>query len=141
MDVPREGAAAADAAIEETAPLSFAGPVRLIPGENAVSYDELLARMTGALKPLDFVEEVWVRDLVDVVWDVLRLRRLKASLLASHAHDGVDRVLDLLKLDEAYRISRRWGARVLLPWHRWMPRSQLPGCPWTWSWRALRSLT
>ena len=111
MDVPREGAVAADAAIEETAPLSFAGPVRLIPGENAVSYDELLARMTGALKPADAVEEVWVRDLVDVVWDVLRLRRLKASLLASHAHDGVDRVLDLLKLDEAYRISRRWGAR------------------------------
>jgi hypothetical protein len=111
MDAPREAATAADAAIQESAPLSFVGPVRLIPGENAASYDELLARMTGALKPADAVEEVWVRDLVDVVWDVLRLRRLKASLLAGCADEGLCSVLEVLDLRQPYQTSRSWAAR------------------------------
>src|SRR5262245_29334768 len=66
------------------------GEVPAIPGESAASYDELLTRMTETLKPGDLIEEVWVRDIVDMTWDILRLRRLKAGLLAGGARHGLD---------------------------------------------------
>ena len=111
MDVVREAASAADVAREEKAPLSFMGPVRLIPGEDASSYAELLARMAGALKPADIIEEVWVRDLVDVVWETLRLRRLRASLFAACAQEGMCKLLGAVDADTPYRTSHAWAAR------------------------------
>ena len=55
-------------------------PPPLIEGENAAAYDDLLARISGTLKPADILEEIWVRDVVDLVWDAFRLRRFKAHL-------------------------------------------------------------
>ena len=96
---------------QTTAPLVFAGPVGLIAGENAGSYDELLARVTAALKPADIMEEIWVRDMVDLVWETLRLRRLKASLLAASANEGLYKVLDALDCKGPFQTSRAWLAR------------------------------
>jgi hypothetical protein len=111
MDRPCQAATAANAAAGETGPLSFAGPVPLLAGESAGSYDELLARMTNALKPADIVEEVWVRDLVDLVWDTLRWRRLKTSLLAGCADEGMYRILDVMEVERPLLTSHRWAAR------------------------------
>ncbi len=63
----------------------FFGPPALIDGEDPAAYDELLARVSGAVKPSDILEEIWVRDVVDLVWGALRLRRLKADLIAANA--------------------------------------------------------
>jgi hypothetical protein len=93
---------------QATAPLAFAGPVGLIAGENAGSYDELLARVTATLKPADIMEEIWVRDMVDLVWETLRL---KASLLAACAGEGVYHVLDALNSDLHFETSSAWLAR------------------------------
>jgi hypothetical protein len=60
---------------------SFFGPAPLLDGEDSAAYDELLARVSGAVKPSDILEEIWVRDVVDLVWEALRLRRLKANLI------------------------------------------------------------
>jgi hypothetical protein len=57
------------------------GPPPLIAGEEGAAYDLLHGSVTAAAKPKDFLEEIWVRDIVDLSWDVLRLRRLKAQLL------------------------------------------------------------
>ncbi len=57
------------------------GPPPLIAGEDGAAYDLLHGSVTAAVKPKDFLEEMWVRDIVDLSWDVLRLRRLKAQLL------------------------------------------------------------
>ena len=35
----------------------------------------------AAIKPKDVLEEMWVRDVVDLTWETLRMRRLKAALL------------------------------------------------------------
>jgi hypothetical protein len=110
MNDASEAEMSSDGASETTAPLSFAGPVRLIAGENASAYDDLLVRVTAALKPADIIEQIWVRDVVDLVWDTLRLRRLKASLLAARAHAGLEKVLIPLDSD-SFDTSRRWQAR------------------------------
>src|SRR5437588_12661403 len=111
MDDACEPRSAGEAGMQESAPLAFAGPVRLIAGESATSYDELLARVTATLKPADIVEEIWVRDVVDLVWDTLRLRRLKASLLAACANEGLFKLLNVLDWDGASRTARSWLAR------------------------------
>jgi hypothetical protein len=72
--------------------LTLYGPPPLIEGEDGAVYDELLARISGAVKPSDILEEIWVRDIIDLVWDTLRLRRLKASLINAAAAAGLERV-------------------------------------------------
>ena len=48
---------------------AFLGPPPLIPGEKQVIYNELLVRISGTLRPADILEEIWIRDVVDLVWD------------------------------------------------------------------------
>ena len=63
-----------------TTRLALFAPPPLLAGENSADYDELLAGISATVKPSDTVEEIWVRDLVDLVWETLRLRRFKACL-------------------------------------------------------------
>ena len=52
--------------------------------------------MRAAIAPRDAIEEIWARDLVDNLWETLRLRRIKASALRSFAHEGLTRLLEPL---------------------------------------------
>ncbi len=65
----------------------------LLEGEDESAYDRLLAQVSDAVRPTDIIEEFWVRDVVDLVWEALRLRRLKAQLLNSSAAKGLDEIL------------------------------------------------
>jgi hypothetical protein len=76
------------------------GPRALIPGEDAAAYDELLARVTARVQPADILEELWVRDVVDLFWDALRLRRLKAKVMAAAAPEELAKVLGPLIIPE-----------------------------------------
>ena len=60
--------------------LLFPGPPPLIPGEDA-NYQQLLAAVTNEMKPVDFMETFWTRDIVDLQWDIIRFRRIKADLI------------------------------------------------------------
>src|SRR5271166_2417945 len=91
--------------------LPFLGSAPLIAGENAASNEELLARMTATLKPADILEEIWVRDIVDLVWHAFRLRRLKAHLLTASAHEGMAQVLQGLDHRLPYGTAHKWAAR------------------------------
>ena len=42
------------------------GPPPIIEGEKAKDYGKLLERVFNALRPTDFVEEIWARDFADV---------------------------------------------------------------------------
>ena len=56
-------------------------PAPLLPGEGGAEYAKLTAQLLAAAKPRDFIEEILARDAIDLSWEVLRLRRLKAGLL------------------------------------------------------------
>jgi hypothetical protein len=49
--------------------------------------------VTAAVAPADIIEEFWIRDVVDLFWDVLRFRRLKANLLLACALSGLEKIL------------------------------------------------
>lgn len=92
--------------------LALFGAPPLLQGEDKAAYDGLLARISDAVNPMDVIEEIWVRDVVDLSWDVLRLRRLKASLITVSLHKGLARLLNpLMETPEARELSERWAAR------------------------------
>jgi hypothetical protein len=69
------------------------GPPPLLQGEDAAAYDELLLQASTAVKPVDMIEDIWVRDVVDLSWEIFRLRRIKAALLTASASTVLYKVL------------------------------------------------
>jgi hypothetical protein len=81
-------------------------------GEDIAQYEGLLARVTTAVVPADIIEEFWVRDVVDLVWEALRLRRLKAALLVSSTAAGLREVLKpLVEFRELDPLIEAWYSR------------------------------
>jgi hypothetical protein len=92
-------------------PVPF-GPAPLIEGEDAVAYDELLVRISTAVRPHDIFEEIWVRDIVDLVWEAFRLRRLKACVMTDGARFVLERELvPMVGRPQAEGLARSWAAR------------------------------
>jgi hypothetical protein len=98
---------------ERAGRLAWLGPPPLLEGEDAAAYDQLFAGISGAVKPGDIFEEIWVRDIVDLVWEAVRLRRLKANLMTARVYRGVENILVPFVQDprERLKLARAWGAR------------------------------
>jgi hypothetical protein len=90
----------------------FFGPPPLIPGEDPAAYDAMLARVCECVKPTDIIEDIWVRDIVDLTWEAFRLRRLKASLLKVAAYKGLQTILvPHIGPLPARTLSEQWNER------------------------------
>ena len=86
------------------------GPPPLIEGEDRAAYDDYLAKTSAAVKPKDFLEEMWVQDIVDLTWEIQRMRHLKASLLTLCLSEGLRQVL-MMMMDktEAVNLADLWA--------------------------------
>ena len=92
-------------------PVPF-GPAPLTEGEDAAAYDELLLRISAAVRPHDIFEEIWVRDIVDLVWEAFRLRRLKACAMTAGARAALVQELGpLVGWPQAQGLAGSWAAR------------------------------
>ncbi len=70
------------------------GPPPLLEGEDAAAYDELLTFICNAVKPIDFIEEIWARDLTDLAWSFFRLRRIQAAFLTAKVSENTSKAAD-----------------------------------------------
>jgi hypothetical protein len=70
-------------------------------------------RVVRAAKPRDAIEEFLVRDVVDLTWEILRLRRAKAGMLKASIGAGVGLVLGAVGYPYTQRdtLSQNWLAR------------------------------
>src|SRR5258708_8335999 len=101
-------APASPTAPARTPSLALLGPRPLIDGEDGTNYDVILEGISADVAPADFVEEIWVRNVVDLVWDNVRLRRLKSQLLQAAAHEGLERLLaSVIDWMRAGQLSRK----------------------------------
>ncbi len=75
----------------------------LILGEDEAAYDTLMSTFTGALKPANIIEELLVKDIVDLTWNIERFERLKDSLLLVASKSVLTRVLQNAKCPETER--------------------------------------
>ena len=83
----------------------------MLPGENQADYIDVSARVVKAARPRDAIEEFLVRDVIDLTWEVFRLRRAKAGVLVASMSVGVQKVLDGLGHGrrESYGYTNRLG--------------------------------
>jgi hypothetical protein len=85
----------------------FFGPAPILPGENPKAYKSLLDRVVTAIGPRDCIEEIWVRDLTDVVWSLFRWRRIRDACLANIVREEAD--------EEASELAEAEGKRLQGP--------------------------
>ena len=81
---------AAPSVPERVQRLALFGPSLLIEGEDAAAYYQLLARIFAAVKPVDVIDEMFTADVVFLEWEVLRLRRLKWSLIRARGLEALE---------------------------------------------------
>jgi hypothetical protein len=91
--------------------IAFA-PAPLLPGERQADYDNVAARFVTSSQPRDTIEEFLVRDVIDLTWEILRLRRAKAGIIRASMGEGVSEILghvgyDVLEIDT---LSESWAA-------------------------------
>ena len=58
------------------------GPPPVISGEDPKEYAELLERILSDVKPRDFIETAFVRDVADHIWEVRRSAPAQGRALA-----------------------------------------------------------
>jgi hypothetical protein len=92
--------------------IALFGPPPLIEGEDAAAYDELHARVSSAIRPSDFIEEIFIRDVVDDTWTVFRFRRLQAAFLSNEVSDEVFKQVSFL--DELLEVTPEEEDRACL---------------------------
>src|SRR5208337_5661841 len=60
--------------------IKYLGPAPLLHDENENEYKEIADLVRKQLTPTNILEEVLVRDYVDLLWELMRLRRYKSKL-------------------------------------------------------------
>jgi hypothetical protein len=92
-------------------PMLF-GPPPLFHGEDPKIYDQLLKEISAAVTPADILENIWVRDFVDLTLEVFRLRRLTVNLMKANEYKGLSETLaPLVGRSQAETLAEGWAAR------------------------------
>jgi hypothetical protein len=55
------------------------GKPPLLATEDQNEYEALLAELAHEVKPSDVIEWLWVKDVADLTWEIIRYRRIKAA--------------------------------------------------------------
>jgi len=91
-------------------------PAPLLPGEKEADYANLVTRIVADAQPKDAIEEFLTRDVIDLTWDIFRLRRLKAGILRGSIDGGIRALMENLGYDErrgygaAGKLATSWAA-------------------------------
>ena len=85
--------------------LSFFGAPPLIPGEVASDYQQLLTAVIKVMKLVDVLESIWTRDIVDLQWDIIRFRRIKADVITYYHGNNIAEAISY-KIEVLERIDR-----------------------------------
>ncbi len=71
----------------------------LIFGEDPELYDALLSRAAVAVNPTDIIEWLYLKDVVDITWEIQRLRRFQAAMINNGRKKAAGEILAAV-LDE-----------------------------------------
>lgn len=87
------------------------GKPPVLTGEDAEAFTALKQRLFEGVKPADFIEAMAINDLLNLVWETTRLRRLRARLLETSDHEGLQHIVGSL-IDSHYsagKLTRVWA--------------------------------
>ena len=72
------------------------GTTPLIPGEDAATFDAVLAAVRADIDPTDTIEEFWVADIAYLRWEIVRFRSAKKNLMTDKAAEILPSFLEEL---------------------------------------------
>jgi hypothetical protein len=93
--------------------ISFFGPPPLLKGEDPKAYNQLLTGVTDCVAPSDFLEEIWINDIVGQTWEIIRWRRVQTAVLNNGMPDALVKLQVAgapLLLTQARRLMQAWAA-------------------------------
>lgn len=73
--------------------LALLHPPLLFGREERDAYDQLFARLSVAVKPVDLIEEMFVSDIASLQWEIMELRQLKVAFTKSIAFEALEEFL------------------------------------------------
>jgi hypothetical protein len=65
----------------------------LLSGEKRDDYNALHARIVEAVRPTDALEAIWVGDVVDLTFDINRLRRMQLRIIEAAKAEALERLV------------------------------------------------
>ena len=89
----------------------FLGPPPLLEGEDQADYAGLMEEVRHQVAPKDVIEQLYVRDIVDLTWELMRSRRIKVALL----HRGQVRAVQQLTSSDNWPgldADAKWSVRT-----------------------------
>jgi hypothetical protein len=93
--------------------LSIFGPSPVVTGEDANAYNALLTQVSRDVQPSNTVERIWVREVVDDTWELLRFRRAVTNLISNEIPFYLRRVLAPIA---ARSIDSYWMDDIVKKW-------------------------
>lgn len=91
---------------------AFFGPPPLLGGEDNAAYAALLKQVRDGVAPDGVIEDIWVRDVVDITWEILRQRRFKTlTINAAYATALRSLIEPRLSYEDKKSLADRWEAR------------------------------
>ncbi len=87
------------------------GKPALLPGEDAEAFAALRQYLFETVKPADFIETMAINDLLNLTWETRRLRRLRAKMLETSDHEGLQQIVGTLLNSryDAAELTRDWA--------------------------------
>jgi hypothetical protein len=98
------------------------GPSWIIEGEDPERYEKFLAEVGAAAQPIDFIDWLLVKDIVDLTWEIQRARLQRERLMRSERGSSLRTVIfSILNPDcgrnqiqasqdaAAVRIAEKWA--------------------------------
>lgn len=72
---------------------SLFGPPPILDTEDEIAFYDLADQIRAAIAPRDMIEHMLARDVADLHWEALRLRRAKTSMVRTNRERGVELLL------------------------------------------------
>jgi len=80
----------------------------LLDGELSADYENFQIACYSDLKPKGMIENIWVDDFIQYEWEIIRLRRMRVSILQSSRQDALSRLLQsIFPYNEMNRDERK----------------------------------
>jgi hypothetical protein len=71
----------------------FSEPSCLLPGENRRDFEAIRQMMVNDIRPKTNLEWLWILDLVELSWEILRYRCLKQRVIAAYREIAIESIL------------------------------------------------
>src|SRR5271170_450369 len=99
----------------------FEGPSCLLPGESRKEFEIIRRMIIEDIGPKTNLEWLWILDLTELSWEILRYRRLKEKILQAYRASAIASLLqrlDGLGMPEQSRVMvQTRSRRSALEWH------------------------